>query len=31
MNIESLLDELEDILDEGKSMPFTSNLLVALN
>ena len=31
MNIESLLDELEDILDEGKSMPFTSNLLVDVN
>lgn len=31
MNIESLLDELEDILDEGKSMPFTSNTLIDVN
>ena len=28
MTIESLLDEIEDILEEGKSVPFTSNLLV---
>ena len=28
MTIESLLDEMSNILDEGKSVPFTSNLLV---
>ena len=28
MTIESLLDEIEDILEEGKSVPFTSNLLI---
>lgn len=28
MTIESLLDEIGAILDEGKSVPFTSNLLV---
>lgn len=28
MTIESLLDEIISILDEGKSVPFTSNLLV---
>ncbi len=28
MTIESLLDEIINILDEGKSVPFTSNLLV---
>ena len=28
MTIESLLEELDEILEEGKSMPFTSNLLL---
>ena len=28
MTIESLLDEIEAILEEGKSIPFSSNLLV---
>ena len=28
MTIESLLDEIEIILEEGKTVPFTSNLLV---
>ncbi|MCR4594686.1 MAG: hypothetical protein K5761_06495 [Clostridiales bacterium] len=28
MTIESLLDEIESILEEGKAVPFTSNLLV---
>ncbi len=28
MTIESLLEEIETILEEGKSVPFTSNLLV---
>ncbi|MBO5944703.1 MAG: hypothetical protein J6Q50_05360 [Clostridia bacterium] len=28
MTIENLLEEIETILDEGKSVPFTSNLLV---
>ena len=28
MTIESLLEEIEVILEEGKSVPFTSNLLV---
>ncbi len=28
MTIENLLEEIENILDEGKSVPFTSNLLV---
>lgn len=28
MTIESLLDEISNIIDEGKSVPFTSNLLV---
>ena len=28
MTIESLLDEIESILEEGKTVPFTSNLLV---
>ena len=28
MTIESLLEEIESILEEGKTMPFTSNLLV---
>lgn len=28
MTIENLLDEIETILEEGKSVPFTSNLLV---
>ena len=28
MTIENLLEEIENILDEGKTVPFTSNLLV---
>ena len=28
MTIEDLLEEIETILDEGKTVPFTSNLLV---
>ena len=28
MTIESLLEEIEVILEEGKTVPFTSNLLV---
>ena len=28
MTIESLLDEIINIIDEGKSVPFTSNILV---
>ena len=31
MTIESLLEEIESILEEGKSVPFTSNLLVDAN
>lgn len=31
MTIESLLDEIEAILEEGKSIPFSSNLLVDAN
>lgn len=31
MTIESLLDEIEEILEEGKSVPFTSNLLLDVN
>ena len=31
MTIESLLEEIESILEEGKSVPFTSNLLVDVN
>ncbi len=31
MTIESLLEEIETILEEGKSVPFTSNLLVDAN
>ena len=28
MTIESLIEELEQIIDEGKSVPFTSNQIV---
>ena len=28
MTIENLLEEIESILEEGKTVPFTSNLLV---
>ena len=28
MTVENLLDEIESILEEGKTVPFTSNLLV---
>lgn len=31
MTVESLLDEIDEILEEGKSVPFTSNLLLDVN